>query len=94
MGRSSDARKCDAATKKRLKFFHLLSGKDVHEKCSKKENLRDIDGKRLNAYIDTLKEEQINGALDYRFADKPYKLCANMERTIDRSLVDYDDQQI
>ena len=68
MGRSSDARKCDTTTKKQLKFFHLSSKKDVHENCRKKENVRQIDVKRLNAYINILKETQIADALDYRFA--------------------------
>ena len=95
MGRSSDARKCDAATKKRLKFFHLLSGKDVHENCNKeKTSIRQIDGNRLNVYIDVLKETQIADALDYRFPDKTHNICANMEQTIDKVLVAYDEDQI
>lgn len=95
MGCSSDARKCYTATKKQLKFFHLLSRKDVHECCSKeKKNIRQINGKRLNIYIDILKETQIADALDYRFADKPYKICANMEQTINKVLVAYNAEQI
>ena len=72
----------------------MLCGKAPHESCGLKGRglSVQIDGDRLNAYTDALKE-QAPKLSDYRFTAKPYTVCANMERTINKELVAYDKEQ-
>ena len=88
------AKKCDWDTKPQLRIIHMLCGKAPHESCGLKGRglSVQIDGDQLNAYTEALKE-QAPKLTDYRFTAKPYTVCANMERTINKELVAYDEEQ-
>ena len=95
MGRSTADKKCDGATKEKLRSIHLLLGKTPHDSCSTegKGLSVPIDGNRLNAYTDAQNINNIDIPPAYRFANKPHICCANMERTINKALKKYDDHQ-
>ena len=95
MGHSTADKKCDGATKKKLRSINLLLGKTPHNSCSTegKGLLVLINGKQLNAYTDVQNKNNINIPPAYCFANKPHILCANMERTINKALRKYDNDQ-
>ena len=88
------AKKCNGDTKQQLRMIHMLCGKAPHESCGLKGRglSVQIDGNRLNAYTECL-NAQAPKLTDYRFTAKPYTVCANMERTINKELVAYDKEQ-
>ena len=92
MGRSTADKKCDNATKEKLRSIHLLLGKIPHESCSTEGKGLSvlINGNRLNAYTDVQNKNNIDILPAYRFANKPHICCANMERTINKILIEYD----
>ena len=92
MGRPGDNKKCDAATKKKLKIIQAMCGRDPHNTCSDKGCTVNVDGDQLNAYIHAMKQKRKD--VSERFApNKPYKVCANQERLINLELEEYDIEQ-
>ena len=86
---------CDTAAKNKLNHIHFLVGKGQHNSCYQgQKKLVPHDGKRLNAYMDTININNID-LTAYRFAPKSvHYLCSSMELTINKSLKKYDDDQI